>query len=183
MAMAEIGLSGGMVVLYILLNRIDKTRFILDQIKIRIPVMGSLIQSIAISRFVKNLMVPYAAGVEIVTCFELMEKTVGNRVYESAARDIKQEILTGGTIGEGMKKSGLFPRRVLMMIKVGEGAENLEEMLKAIGRQYDDEIPRKVKRVMAVLEPTFLLINALIVVIIALSIILPIYKVNIIGSA
>jgi type II secretory pathway component PulF len=171
----------GLVVGYVVANRIPATKAVIDDIKLRLPVLGPFNRAVAVSRFMRNLMVPYVAGVEIMASVEMMEKTVGNSRFEAAARELRERIQAGGTLAEGIRRTGLFPKRVITMIDVGERIGRLGEMLERVGEHYDEEIPRRVKRVMAVLEPTFLLINAVIVLIVALSVILPIYRVNISG--
>jgi type II secretory pathway component PulF len=171
----------GLVIAYVVANRIPETKAVIDDVKLNVPVLGPFIRAVAVSRFMRNLMVPYVAGVEIVAAVEMMEKTVGNSRFESAARALRERIQAGGTMADGVRRSGLFPKRVITMIDVGERIGRLGDMLERIGKYYDEEIPRRVKRVMAVLEPTFLLINAGIVLLVALSVILPIYRVNISG--
>jgi len=173
-----IGIVAGMVVLIVAMNRHGATKYILDSMKLDLPVIGPFARSVAISRFVKNLLISYKAGVDILSSLELIEKAVGNSRFERAVRAFKDRIQKGATLSGEIRDSGLFPRHVMLMIEVGERTGKLDEMLECIGRYYDEEIPRGVKRVMAIMEPAFLLILAVIVLTVALSVILPIYQVS-----
>lgn len=173
-----IGIVAGIVVIVMAMDRHPKTRYIMDSLKLDIPVIGPFMRSIAISRFVKNLLISYRAGVDILTSFELIEKAVGNSRFERAVRSFKEKIQRGATLSDEVRQSGLFPRPVVLMIEVGERTGKLDELLERIGNFYDEEIPRGVKRVMSIMEPAFLLILAAIVLTVALAVILPIYQVS-----
>lgn len=163
---------------FVVLRRIPAARLALDGLGLRLPLMGPFLRAVSISRFVKNLHIAYSAGVDILTCLDLTEQAVGNMRYRAAVRALRERVQAGGSLAGGIRESGLFPERVVLMMEVGERAARLEAMLERIGRYYDEDIPRRVRRFMALFEPALIIVLGGIVLTVALSVILPVYQMN-----
>lgn len=73
-----------------------------------------------------------------------------------------------------MKQSGLFPPLVIQMVTTGENTGKLVEALQNMTDYYNDQIPRNIKKIFGILEPTIILTMIIMIGTIALSIFLPI---------
>lgn len=160
----------------LLMSRMEKGRVLLDRIKLRIPVIGELIRKVSLSRFTRHLSLLMASGVGILEAFTIVEKVVGNRVISEAIRKAKNDVETGLTITESLQKTAVFPPMVIKMISVGETTGTLTDSLDKVSSYYDQEVPATVKKMFSIMEPALIVFMAFMVLGIALSIYLPIYK-------
>ncbi len=164
------------VVLYKALYKTEKGRFSIDKIKLKLPIFGKLNLKLALSRFSHYTALLYSAGIGIPQTLTIVERVVGNDVISKEIKRCREEILTGSSMYESLKKSPYFPSLVLRMIQVGEETGSLDSTLKKVSDYYDREVPQAIRKMFSVLEPTLIVFMGGIVLFIALSIFLPIYK-------
>ena len=165
-----------LLVIGVLAGRRYSTRmaFFLDALKLRLPVLGELNWMLAMSRFTHNLSVLYGSGVIILNALELCGSLVGNRVVEKAVKEVTQDVKEGMPISEAMRKHPVFPPLLLRMVVMGETTGSLDAALDNVASYYNEIIPRKIKKVFAVLEPMLMLFIIGLVGCVALAIYMPI---------
>lgn len=146
----------------------------IDLLKLRVPVFGELGQMLALSRFSHNFSMLSRAGISVLQCLNLCQGVVGNRVFAHALQDAEREVREGQTISKSLGKHAVFPPLFLQMVAVGEGAGKLEQTMGKISGFYNEEIPRRVKKMFGILEPLLTLALISIVGTVALAIFLPI---------
>ncbi len=166
----------GFIVLYKITYRTKKGKLFWDKVKLKLPIFGKVNLKLALSRFAHYLSLLYTAGIGVVQSLYIVEKVVGNEVIARSIREAREEILTGGNLYDSLKKSPYFPSLVLRMLQVGEETGALDSSLKKVSEYYDKEVPQAIKKMFSVLEPTLIMFMGGIVLFIALSIFLPIYK-------
>ncbi|NWH05651.1 type II secretion system inner membrane protein GspF [Desulfobacter latus] len=153
-------------------------RLAADRVILRVPVVGSLKQKIAVARFSRTLGSLLENGVTLLDALKIVRKVAGNMVIEAAIHQAGIEVEKGRELGEVLGKSDYFPYLAVQMIKVGEQTGRLEDMLKKTARVYDEEIETTVVGLTSLLEPVIILIMAVVVGFIVLSICLPIFEMN-----
>ena len=158
-----------------LLKRNEAGRFIVDAIKLKIPVVGQLIEKICLSRFAHHLGVLLRTGVDITQSLSITERVVGNAVLAQAVREAREKVIDGGSLWRSLQETGVFPPLLVRMVFVGESSGTLDVTLEKVTQFYDREIPATVKKVFAVLEPLIIVTLAGMVLIIALAIFIPLY--------
>lgn len=146
----------------------------LDQMKLRILVFGELNKMFTVSKFAYNFSSLFKSGVPLLENLKLCESVVGNKVMEQALKKAGRDVAGGMKLSESLKKYEGFNSNVLMMIAVGEASGDLGGALGNIASYYNEEIPRRVKKIFAIVEPVILLVLIAVVGFTALSIILPI---------
>jgi type IV pilus assembly protein PilC len=157
-------------------RRLSKSfTFHTDQLKLRLPVFGSLNLMLALSRFTHNLAILYRSGIPIIQALELCQRgLIGNAVIETAVGEVERDVKTGSTIGEAMHRHPVFPALLLRMISMGESTGHLDQALDNVAEYYNNVIPRRIKAVFGVLEPALMLFLIFMVGSVALAIYLPI---------
>jgi type IV pilus assembly protein PilC len=165
----------GLWVLARLLRSSPDGAFLLDALKLRLPVVGGLVEKICLSRFAHHFGILMQTGVEISQSLTIAERVVGNAVVAQAIREAKEKIIQGGSLWRSLQETGVFPPLVVRMVSVGETTGTMDSALGKVADYYDREIPATVKRVFAVLEPLVIILLAVIVLLVALSIFLPLY--------
>lgn len=138
---------------YYLLKKSDKGSYLIDSLKIKIPVLGQLFHKIALSRFARTLATLSNSGVPILDALDMTAKTSGNRVVEKAIEEAKSSLKEGEAIADPLKDYPIFPPMVVSMIAVGEETGALDEMLNKIADFYDQEVETMVDSLASLIEP------------------------------
>ena len=150
-------------------------RLKIDQILLKVPVLGDVLRKSAVSRFTRTLGTLVSSGVSILDGLEITAKTAGNRVVQDAIMESRSSIAGGDTIAAPLKKSGVFPPMVISMISVGEQTGGLDEMLSKIADFYDDEVDSAVSNLLSLLEPIMIVFLGVVVGGMVVAMYLPIF--------
>lgn len=151
-------------------------KLFLDGVMLRLPVIGDLARKIALSRFAHHLGTLFRAGVDISKSLATVEQVVGNAVISRAIATTRERVLEGATLWYSLQQTGVFPPLVIRMVSIGETTGKMEETLAKVCQYYDQEVPAAVKRLFSVVEPLIIVFLALLVVVSALAMYLPLYS-------
>ncbi|RMD77270.1 type II secretion system F family protein [Candidatus Dojkabacteria bacterium] len=158
----------------------------IDKLKLKFPITGPLIINANISNITKIMSMLLGSGVSVTTTFEIVEKSISNKVFKDIIRSSINEILAGNSIAVSIAKHNqkiAFPNFIIQMISAGEESGNLVSVLNDISEYYYQELDQKVSNLTKSLEPIILIVVGLLVAFLAVAIYLPIYQAgNIISS-
>jgi general secretion pathway protein F len=171
-------LIGASVPLYRSAMKRDDLRLKRDDLLLRLPMAGGMLQRLILSRFARVLGLLLSSGVPIMKALEITGEVVVNRVYRSYLRGVMEEVAQGGSLSGSLKKSPLFPPLLVHLAGVGEKGGNLEEMLVKAGVAYEREFSTRLTRLMGLMEPLLVLAMGLAVGIVVLAVLLPIFELN-----
>ena len=124
-------------VYYYLPKKYERVGYLIDVVKLKIPVIGKLYHRICLSRFTRTLAILFTSGVPILDSLDMTAKTSGNKVIEKAIMEAKSSLKEGETIAEPLSNCPVFPPMVVSMISVGEKTGALDQMLNKISDFYD----------------------------------------------
>lgn len=171
-----LGLAIGLFAAYRMYSRTDKGAYQIDQLKLSFPVLGDIVQKMAISRFSRTFSTLISSGVPMMRSLEIVGETSGNRVIAGAIDSARNTIREGQKISTPLAQSGLFPSMVTHMIDIGEETGRLSDMLGKVSDFYDREVDNAVKALTSLIEPVLIVFMGGIVGFIAVSIMAPIFK-------
>jgi type II secretory pathway component PulF len=152
-------------------------RLAMDRFKLSIPVFGSIIRKVALSRFSHNLETLLRSGVEFVYALTVLERVVGNAYIARALAQVRERVIGGMGLSESLRATRQFPPLVLRMVANGEMSGNLPDNLAKVSQYYDKEVPDAVRRVFALIEPVMITVLAVVILGSIMSVFLPIYTV------
>jgi type IV pilus assembly protein PilC len=164
-----------LVVVFVRWYRTEKGRRIVDDLLLRIPVMGPLIKKVAIAKFTRTLGTMLSSGVPIMEGLDIVARTSGNKTIERAILRTKASIGEGKTIAEPLGASNIFPAMVVQMISVGESTGALDSMLSKIADFYDDEVDAAVSALTSLIEPALMVFLGITVGGLIIAMYLPIF--------
>jgi general secretion pathway protein F len=153
-------------------------RYIWDKVKLRIPLLGSVNQKIAVARFGRTLGSLLQAGVPLISALQIVGKIVGNSLIASVLDNAVDDIQAGKSLAATLSQSQWFPPMVVQMVSVGEQSGELEAMLNKIADTHEREVESHVMALTSMLEPFMILIMGLVVGFIVISILLPIFEMS-----
>jgi type II secretory pathway component PulF len=173
-AMIVLGIIGGAI--YYIKTADGKREW--DTIKMKIPVIGLLFQYVYISRFAENLSVLLDGGIPIVRALVIVSEVVNSSSYEAIILRAADEVKSGGAMSSVFARSELFPPIVSQMIKIGEDAGKISEVLRHTSVFYNQETNRITANLSTMLEPILMVFLGLGVGVLVFAILMPIYNMS-----
>ena len=164
------------VFLFNIWGRTTGGRVVIDNLKLKMPVLGDIQRKSAVSRFSRTLGTLVTSGVPILQALNITRDTAGNVVISQAIEKVHEAVKEGETIVTPLQASGVFPNMVISMVDVGEETGQLPEMLLKVADVYDDEVDNAVTALTSILEPIMIVILALIVGAVVFALFLPLIK-------
>lgn len=156
----------------------------LDLVLLYVPIFGSLIKKLMVSRFARLLASLLKSGVPIVKTLEITANAIGNEVYKKRIEYAAQDVAQGIPLGENLSDSeGLFPAMVSSMILVGEKTANITEVSNKVADFYEDEVDNAVSTLSKLMEPVILVFMGVSVGFIVAAIMQPIIALSDVSSA
>jgi type IV pilus assembly protein PilC len=151
-------------------------RNVMDPLKLKVPVFGSLFQRIALARFARNLGTMMQSGVPILQSLDIVADTTGNVVLERAIRDVQESVRTGEALTRPLQDHPVFPPMVVQMMAVGEDTGALDAMLHKIAEFYDQEVEATTESLTALIEPLMIAFLGGVVGAMIVALYMPIFK-------
>jgi type IV pilus assembly protein PilC len=150
-------------------------RDFLDSVLLRLPMLGVIVRYSVIERYVRTLSTLARAGVPITKMLDTAITAVGNAEYRTGLATVKEDMLSGEGFAVPLERTGLFPRLVIQMVRVGEETGNLDANLEEAAEHYAEEVDYRLKRMIALIEPALVIAVGVVVGFIAVSVIAPMY--------
>ncbi len=153
-------------------------RLWLDNLILRIPVIGGFVANLALSRFARNFAMLFGAGIDILGVLNMLRNVVGNAVLSREIGEIRSKVVGGYTLASAFDESPFFPPLVKRLIGVGESAGNLDLTLAKAGEYMDQELPRALKKFFSIMDAVIIAILGALIAVAALSMLLPIFSIQ-----
>jgi type IV pilus assembly protein PilC len=170
----------GIILLFVmtkLLFEIKSVRFSYHKFMLKVPVVGSLIKQIQITRFTRISASLIQSGITLVEAMKITSNTLSSLVYHEYLSKAVPYLSSGGELSEFLaKRPDLFENIITQMISLGESTGTLDNNLLVLAALNDEEIDEKIKNLSNLIGPLLLIFMSAIVGGIAISIITPIYK-------
>jgi len=161
------------VVFWRLTRKFETGRYALDIFKMKVPILGNILQKTAVARFARTLGTLVAAGVPILEAINITKDTSGNEVYARALAKVHDAIREGESFAAPLKATKVVDNLVVNMVDVGEETGDLDKMLIKVADNYDDEVETLVAGLVSLLEPIMVIFLGVIVGFIVISLFLP----------
>lgn len=149
-----------------------------DRTKLVLPLIRSLCRSLYITRGLHTMSVLTRAGVPILNTISITAHISGNVLYKEMWLFVYEEVRQGKKIAQALNQSNLMPSSVIQMVRSGEDSGNMADVLKDISSFYARELKGVIKAVTSMIEPIMIVCMGCLVGFIAMSIILPIFKMS-----
>jgi type IV pilus assembly protein PilC len=163
--------------LFIFSRTNDRAQQMIDELALKLPVLGELRQKIILARFSTYFAMLYRAGISVLDCIQICEKIVNNRVMEQGLQRVGRSISEGQGISQAFIATKLFPPLVLRMLRVGESTGGLDVALLNVSYFYNRQVREGISRMQTLLGPATTVVLGGLIIAILYSIFLPIYDV------
>jgi len=152
-----------------------RARFQADVYKLRLPLVGEVMEKIILARFVTFFALMYSSGITILDCIRLSEGIVSNQQIAQGLRQVRQLISEGQGVTAAFQLTGIFPPLVIRMLKVGESTGALDNALRNVAYFYNRDIEEKIQRIQSLIEPVMTVVLGMLLGWIMMSVLGPIY--------
>ncbi len=147
-----------------------------DRQKLRLPLVGSLIHRTLLARLTRTFAMAHRSGLTIAQTLDMLEETLDNHFMVQQLSVMRESVQRGESLTQAAHHSQLFPAMVLQMVAVGEQSGQLDELLQEVALFYEREVEYEMTALSSLLEPVLIAIVAIVVLILALGVFLPMWN-------
>lgn len=145
---------------------------------LRLPLAGSIITKLEVTRFARTLETLLHNGVPLLQALGIVKDTIGNQVIASGLERVAGSLREGQSLAIPLAEVAHFPAFAAHMIRVGEESGRLVEILQQVAYIYERETHATIKRALALLEPALILVLGVIIAAVIISILVAILGIN-----
>ena len=145
---------------------------------LKLPVIGSLVVQMELSRFIRTLSVLLGNHVEIIHSVQIAIKVIQNQHLRKSFDRVESMLKGGKKLSGALQGNPWLPADAISKLRVGEEAGETGQMLGHIAKQMEDTARKKIKRLLNAFEPLVIVVLAAVVAAVVLSIFMAIMDLN-----
>jgi type IV pilus assembly protein PilC len=166
------------IVLRVLIKRSIKVKTFFDNFMIKVPWLGRQFKLFYIHKIARMLGLLIQSGVPILQALEIVEKSVAHHSYSKSIKKMRSDIKRGGKLSVSVDNfEKLYPPFVSRMLKVGDRTGNTSDALKNVSEYYREELQSTLDNISSIIEPILMVFLGAGVAFIAISVLIPLYKI------
>lgn len=174
-------IAGGLLLGSLLLRRYLRTvrgerRW--DRLKLRLPLVGSILRRATLARFARAFAMGYGSGVPLVQALAYTARAIDNRYLGEKLEGMRNQLERGETLTRSAAASAIFTPLVLQMLAVGEESGSVDSMLLEVAGFYEREVAYELKNLTSAIEPVLIIIIGAMVLVLALGVFLPMWNLS-----
>jgi type IV pilus assembly protein PilC len=170
--------AGLIILLRVAIKRSKDAKRIYDKLLLKIPFIGKQIKYFYIHKFARMLGLLTKSGVPILQALEIVKGSLTHTGYSKSVAQIKDDVKLGGKLCDSLDKfPNLYPPFVSRMIKVGDRTGNTPDALANVSEFYQEELKETLENISSLIEPILMLFLGVGVAFIAISVLVPMYKI------
>jgi type II secretory pathway component PulF len=159
----------GIVAFFLGAYRLERGKAVLDEVLLRLPVIGHLLWKIDTTRFCRTLSNLLDAGVDIGSSLELTADTLLLVPMRRAVLRARDSIIQGESLSTSIESTNRFPPDIAALMHSGEETGRLPEMMLSIADQYEEQVEFIVKNLGTLLQPIITVVVGGVVLFIAVA--------------
>ncbi len=155
--------------------RTESSRRLTERWRLKLPVIGSALRMVAITRFCRILGTMLANGVPLLQALKIAQGATGSALIGERILAAAESVREGRSLTAPLGEGGLFPEQILAMLAVAEESNQLEKVLLQIADTVERRTNREVDNAVRLVEPLILVVVAAGIGFLALGLLLPIF--------
>ena len=157
-------------------RKTDAGRTTLDAMKLKIPLLRSLIIQYLLAQITRTLATVLRGGIPLVQALDTTAGVIGNRIMARKLAEVRTLVTEGVSLANAFEQTKLAPEMTVRMIEVGESSGDLPQMLDDVAEFYDQEVEDRLTVLTTLIEPVLMLSMGLIIAVIVVALYLPIFE-------
>lgn len=164
-----------LLILIKILGRSHSMGIIIDNAKLKIPVIGPIMTKIDSAKFCQFFSMTFKSGLGVIECLDTASSVVKNRAIRDSIVGMKGGVADGKKIAASISSTGYFPGLVARMFKIGEESGNMESALDNIKFFYDREINDSIDKLVSLIQPSITFVMGGMLMWIVIAVFGPVY--------
>lgn len=145
---------------------------------LRLPYIGKLTSRLMHARFCHSAALLTLAQVPLLDALDMVKKMIGFYPMQEAIEQVRQHIVKGKPMHEGMAKQAVFDRRLVSLTKVGEEVNQIGPIYSKLYTQYTAEVKHMTSILGNMLEPVMIIFVGVLVMVILIAMYLPLFQLS-----
>ncbi len=154
----------------------EQGRYRWDKLKLRLPVVGDLLNRAILGRFARSFSMALGAGVPLIQALTVVSRAVGNDYVGEHVAQMRTGIERGDSLTRTAAITGMFSPLVLQMLAIGEETGSVDQLLEEVAGFYEREVDYDLRNLSASIEPILIVALGVMVLILALGVFLPMWE-------
>ena len=147
------------VIAYRIAIKNEALKMTVDTNKLKIPIVGNMLEKIELSRFCRNLSAMQKSGITLVSSLKIVDAAIKNqKTAKEVMKACRLVEISGMNLAAAMARAGKFPPMMLQLIEIGIGSGKITEVLDKIAVQYEKEVDTSLKRITSLIEPFLIVV-------------------------
>ena len=155
--------------------RTESSKRLFEKWRLKIPVIGTALRMVAITRFCRILGTMLDNGVPLLQALQIAKGATGSTLMGDRIAEAAESVREGRSLTAPLGEGGLFPEQVIAMLSVAEESNQLEKVLLQIADTVERRTNREVDQAVRLVEPLILCLVAAAIGFLALGLLLPIF--------
>jgi general secretion pathway protein F len=153
-------------------------RTLLDSWLLRMPLFGSLVHNIVLSRYCHTLGTLLKNEVTLLQALRIVRNVVSNSLVQEATDRMIREVSEGSSLARPMSRNFLFPPTMNQLVAAGEQSGQLDVMFLKVAQNSENYVSNRLTTLTSLLEPIMILVLGGIVGFVVLAVLLPIFDMS-----
>ena len=166
---------GGLIAFFWSVLQSQAGKQAMERWRLKIPVAGTALRMVAITRFCRILGTMLANGVPILQALAISRDATGSALLAKNIDEAIENVRAGEPLTEPLKAGGMFPEQVIAMISVAEESNQMQKVLLQIADSVERRTNQQVDQAVRLIEPAILCLVAAGIGFLALGLLLPIF--------
>jgi type IV pilus assembly protein PilC len=155
----------------------DEGKAVLNEITVKIPVLGGIFKKIYVARFAESISVLIKGGIPLTQALEISSHTIGNVIYRDILHEIAEGVRGGASFSNLLSENEYyFPPLVGQMVAIGENTGRLEEILGRVSAFFTREVNDVLNNLVELIQPILIAVIGALIGLLFASILIPIYN-------
>ncbi|MDD2433408.1 MAG: type II secretion system F family protein [Clostridia bacterium] len=141
--------------------------------EIKAPISLQRVKLKDIAFFCRQVSALLDAGIPIADALQIIKQQIANKRLQKAVEEVSEEVQTGMSFSEAMKKQEVFPVLFIHMVAAGEVSGTLDFVMRRMAEDYEKEYKMQKKVSGSMVYPILIIIVAIVAVIFIVTSVLP----------
>jgi type IV pilus assembly protein PilC len=157
-------------------QRTDAGKKILDKVKLKLPVIGSLVIQYTISQLARTLSTLLRGGIPLVQALDTTAGAINNTIIAHGLKESRKLVTEGVSLAEAFERTRVMPDMTIRMVEVGESSGDLPQMLEDVADFYEEGADAKIPVLATLIEVAIILFLGMVVAVMVIALYLPIFQ-------
>ncbi len=132
----------------------------LDDAKLRLPVLGKVMRLNLFGQFARTLSTLLNNGVPVLTALKITGDVIPNVIIKDAIVMAREAVTDGKSLAEPLARSGLFPKLMIDLVRIGEDTGDVPGALENVAITYENDLELELRVMTNLIEPAMIIMMA-----------------------